>query len=118
MGDESKREQSANFSRLARLLLDVGTEVLRDVLWKEIPKNQLENKVQQNAGTLKFLKKQRPDLFQKKPLDPTEFDISLLVALLTNICPNIKAPSTGWNFQYLDPNDRVYWGRTPSDKAN
>lgn len=90
--------------RLCRLLVDVGTQVLKETFDTIYPPGSL-HKVLTTApanATLASMKK-------KKVINPTQwgtlmsptvssedFDITLLVALLRNIC-GLSAPATGWN---------------------
>ena len=111
MDEETEQQQSANFYRLISLLIDLGGEALRDVLLKEIPQNQLQNVIQQNTALLTSLKNIKVltdpqyNLLQETPPDPTKFDISLLVALLRNLCQNIEPPKPDWKNAVPDSND-------------
>ena len=108
---ETHQQKSANFYKLISLLVDIGGETLRDVLLKEIPQNQLAVVILQNHNLLSDLKRIKVltepqyDLLQEPQPDPLKFDISLLVALLRNICPNIEAPTPDWKVGVPAQND-------------
>ena len=102
MEPETERQQSANFFKIIKLLVDVGGDVLREALLKEIPETQLANKFSLNYRKFVTLKSQKVltdpqfSLVTDPRPDPAKFDVSLLVALLRNICPNVQAPAKGW----------------------
>ena len=111
MEEETEQQQSKNFYRLVTLLIDIGGEALRDVLLKEIPLNQLGNVIQNNITLLSRLKNMKVltepqfDLLQEIQPNPTKFDISLLVALLRNLCPGIEPPDPDWKVAVPDSED-------------
>ena len=111
MDPETDEQKSTNFCKLINLLVNIGAEALRDVLLKKIPQNRLAAVIQQNYTLLSNLKKQKVltepqiDLLQEPQPDPSKFDISLLVALLRNICPNIEAPTPDWQVRVPAAND-------------
>ena len=102
----SSTEESTNFGKLCRLLLDIGTDVLRE---------KFDNLIQ--AGHLcEFLASHKSKLkkklsgYQTKKLYPENgspssatFDISLLYLLLREGC-DIEPPVNGWG-KLPDPSD-------------
>lgn len=103
----SSTKETTNYARLCRLLVDVGTDVLRKVFDRIHPPNSLHTALAQSAvkSTLQTLRKKRiinPTQWSK--LYPTittsvssvGFDVTLLMVLLRNIC-NLLQPATGWD---------------------
>ena len=98
-------EEKTNRWKLMRLIVDGGTEVLRKIFLNIHPGN-LHHVLASNHSTLYPLYNSRKIItqFQWDKLYPhlpripniQEFDITLLVILLRNIC-SLSAPSTGWN---------------------
>ena len=100
-------KETTNYARLCRLLVDVGAHVLRETFDKKRPKGNLDT-VLSTAPTHAVLQKLRT----KRVLNPTQwgklypaikssvsstnFDITLLMVLLRNIC-GLVPPSTGWD---------------------
>ena len=98
-------EEKTNGTRLARLLIDGGTHVLRKVLHSVHPSATLQDVLNNNLRKLQSLKSRRvifDDQWEKlfptlgKPPDSKTFDITLLHLLLREIC-HLKAPLTGWH---------------------
>ena len=98
-------QEKTNGSRLARLLIDGGTEALRKVLHSFIPSSSLKTELDKNFVKLQKLKKkgkifdeQWEQLFPSTgdPPDSKTFDITLLHLLLRVIC-NLTKPMTGWH---------------------
>ena len=93
------------------MVVDVGSEVLRDVLTTRIPITKLANTFQSNILLLDKLKhsnvlhQDQYDLLITPYPNPEEFDISLLVFLLRNICPNVDPPLGGWTKKQPSVND-------------
>ena len=104
-------EESTNFYRLIRLIVDFGSEILRDVLLHLVKPSTLEAVLQANTITIgnllrtKFIFRKQYDLLTNTTPDVEEFDISLLVVVFRNICPNVPAPILGWNVKVPDVND-------------
>ena len=101
-------EESALFFRLISLVVDLGSEVLRDVLLEIVKPDSLET-VFQNSRAIIYSLLQKKVLFQeqyvlltKTPPDPKEFDISLLVKIFRNICPSVTPQGLDWR---VDPDD-------------
>ena len=100
---ESSEEKIYGF-KLMRLIVDGGTETLRNVFLNIHPGN-LQNVLSVHHHTLYPLKIKKvitqPQWDKLYPHPPKisniqEFDITLLVLLLRNIC-GLSHPSTGWN---------------------
>ena len=98
-------QEKSNGSRLARLLIDRGTEALRKVLHYFIPSPALKTVLTKNLESFEDLKKkgkifdsQWERLFPStgEPPDSKTFDITLLHLLLRVIC-HLSEPVTGWN---------------------
>ena len=100
----TSNKETTNYARLCRLLVDVGKQVLRETFDKMHPPASLHTVLATAPvnGTLTSMKKMKvinPTQW-KTLMSPTvsseNFDITLLVALLRNIC-GLSAPLTGWN---------------------
>ena len=98
-------EEKTNGTRLARLLIDGGTHVLRKfldsvypeptLLAKELKKNRTKFQTLKSKGVI--FKEQWEMLFPTSGLpDSKEFDITLLHLLIRELCC-LKAPRTGWH---------------------
>ncbi|KAM7426326.1 hypothetical protein ABFA07_022371 [Porites harrisoni] len=93
-------EEKTNGTRLARLLIDGGTHVLRKFLDSVYPEpTLLVNELKKNRTKLKgvIFKEQYEMLFPTSGLpDSKEFDITLLHLLIREVCC-LKPPRTGWH---------------------
>ena len=98
-------EEKTNGTRLARLLVDVGTHVLRKAFHSVHPTATLKHVLNKNLRMLQSLKSRRvifDDQWEKlfptsgDPPDSKTFDITLLHLLLREIC-HLTAPPTGWH---------------------
>ena len=100
-------DQTVNYARLCRLLLDVGTQVFREIFEKKRPAGKLhkvlsKDRIYRKLQSLRVEKKLTVPQWAKlypggKSLVSTKnFDISLLTVLLRNIC-DLRAPVTGWD---------------------
>ena len=98
-------QEKTNGTRLARLLIDGGTEALRKVFHSLVPSSALQTVLNNNLASLENLKKrgkmfdgQWEKLFPSTgdPPDSKTFDITLLHLLLRVIC-HLTEPVTGWN---------------------
>ena len=101
-------KETTNYARLCRLLVDVGTQALRDTFDKIHPPARLYLVLASGTPEHRTLQ----GLHKRKILNPTQwrnlypaipsrvssasFDITLLMVLLRNIC-NLKTPVTGWD---------------------
>ena len=100
-------KETTNYARLCRLLVDVGANVLRETFDKKRPKGSLHT-VLSSPPTRAILQTLR----KKRVLNPTQwgklypaikssvssanFDVTLLMVLLRNIC-GLVPPPTGWD---------------------
>ena len=98
-------EEKTNGTRLARLIIDGGTYVLRKLLDSVYPEpTLLANELKKNRTKLQILKskgkifkEQWEMLFPTSDLpDSKEFDITLLHLLIREVC-YLPAPLTGWH---------------------
>jgi hypothetical protein len=97
-------EEKANFTRLIRLLVDKGTEALRNTFNSIHPPASLSAVLNANRKSLLRLKfrvindHQWNLLFPPSgnPPDSKTFDFTLLTVLLRNIS-GLSTPATGWN---------------------
>ncbi|XP_022805287.1 nucleotide-binding oligomerization domain-containing protein 2-like [Stylophora pistillata] len=112
-------KETTNYARLCRLLVDVGSQVLRSTFDKIHPPATLHTvlgKASVHHATLQSLYKGK-----KKVLNPTQwgklypahspvssatFDITLLTVLLRNIC-GLSPPVTGWDHLPLAANKSI-----------
>ena len=96
-----------NYSRLCRLLISIGSRVLRDTFDSIIPQENLREFLKRDPAhsRLKLLRKEGvlSSVHWSKlyPGTPTEvssasFDIPLLIVLLRTIC-NLSHPPAGWD---------------------
>ena len=101
---------TTNYARLCRLLVDVGSQALRETFNRIYPPKNLHKVLSNPAvhSTLQSLRSKKVlNQLQWSKLYPTrslvsskDFDITLLISLLRNIC-GLTPPATGWN--YLPP---------------
>ena len=101
----SSNKEKTNYARLCRLLVDVGTQALRDTFDAIHPPATLHTVLLGNKATLQSLRTRKiinPTQWGKLfPAIPTsvssrDFDTTLLVVLLRNIC-GLPPPATGWD---------------------
>ena len=101
----SSTKETTNYARLCRLLVDVGTFVLRDYFDTMYTPRSLHTFLAASQPTLQSLRSSRivnaiqwGKLFPVVPssVASTDFDITLLMILLRNIC-GLAPPATGWN---------------------
>ena len=101
----SSNKETTNYARLCRLLVDVGTQALRDTFDAIHAPANLHTVLAGNKAMLQALR-------TKKIINPTQwgrlfpaiptsvstahFDITLLMVLLRNIC-GLPSPVTGWD---------------------
>ncbi|XP_062591547.1 uncharacterized protein LOC134253042, partial [Saccostrea cucullata] len=108
--------ETTNTARLARLILGPCTDVLREILKKEIPPSDLSKKVKEWTDDLKKNKKRNPfnpsqnDIIFPTPTnqykgDYSDLDISILYIILRNVS-KIPPHSKGWG-ENPDPADRI-----------
>ena len=98
-------EEKTNGTRLARLLIDGGTHILRKLLDSDYPEpKSLAKELKKNSVKFQNLKSKRvifdhqwEKLFPPSGLpDSKEFDISLLHLLIREVC-YLPVPLTGWH---------------------
>ena len=103
----SSTKETTNYARLCRLLIDVGSQVLRGAFDRIHPQNSLHTLLAKpDVHTkLKSLQKKRvinPTQWDKlyparaSSVSSAHFDVTLLIVLLRNIC-NLHPPATGWD---------------------
>ena len=101
----SSTKETTNYARLCRLLVDIGTQALRDTFNAIHSPANLHTVLAGNKATLQPLR-------ARKIINPTQwgklfpvisssvtsgsFDITLLMVLLRHIC-GLAAPATGWD---------------------
>ena len=99
----TSNKERTNYARLCRLLVDVGTQVLRETFERKRPPGDLHTVLTTSPvkDTLTSLQKKRvlyPAQWGKL-VSPTvssrDFDITLLVVLLRNVCA-LSPPATSW----------------------
>jgi len=101
----SSTKETTNYARLCRLLVDVGTQALRDTFNTIHPPANLHIVLAANQATLQPLRARKiinPTQWGKlfpvilSSVSSASFDITLLMVLLRNIC-GLAAPATGWD---------------------
>ena len=100
-------KETTNYARLCRLLVDVGAHVLRETFEKKRPTGSLDTVLSTSPahGILQTLRKKRvlnPTQWGKlypaikSSVSSMNFDITLLMLLIRNIC-GLVPPPTGWD---------------------
>ena len=98
-------KDTTNYARLCRLLVDLGTEVLRDKFNTIHSPANLQAVLSANVTILQSLRSRRiinPTQWGKlfpaisSSVSSASFDITLLMVLLRNIC-GLASPLTGWD---------------------
>ena len=101
----SSTKETTNYARLCRLLVDVGTQALRDTFDAIHPPANLHIVLAGNKATLRSLRTRKiinptqwGRLFPAIPtsVSTAHFDTTLLMALLRNLC-GLPSPVTGWD---------------------
>lgn len=83
-----------NHSLLCRAIIDVGGQVLRDVLAREIPPKDIYQKLKMK--NFKMTPANRKILMSASTLHSyQEFDITLLYSIIRSLCP-LLVPTAGW----------------------
>lgn len=101
----SSTKETTNYARLCRLLVDVGSQVLRETFDRIHPPAGLHNVLMRQHAALQLLQKRRilnatqwgklyPAI--RSSVSSRDFDITLLTVLLRNIC-GLTSPATGWD---------------------
>ena len=100
----SSTKENTNYARLCRLLVDVGSYVLRDKSDSILPSKNLYRDLITHHATLHLLQRRRVinptqwgNLYPPMctSVSSKDFDITLLTVLLRNIC-SLSSPATGW----------------------
>ena len=101
----SSTKETTNYARLCRLLVDVGTQALRDAFDAIHPPTNLHTISTVNKTTLQSLRTRKVInatqwgiLFPAIPTSVSwaNFDITLVIILLRNIC-GLPSPAAGWD---------------------
>ena len=101
----SSSKETTNYARLCRLLVDVGTQALRDTFDAIHSPANLHTILITNKTTLQSLRTRKVinatqwgKLFPAIPISVSSanFDITLLMVLLRNVC-SLHSPTTGWD---------------------
>ena len=101
----TSNRETTNYARLCRLLVDVGTQALRDTLDAIHAPTNLHVVLAANKPTLQVLRSKRiinatqwGKLFPVIPsaVSSKTFDTTLLMVLLRNLC-GLPSPITGWD---------------------
>lgn len=103
---QSTRE-TTNIARIARIILGPCTDILRDVLMKEISPSALSHKVKTYLARLPRFKRPSINKVQENlvySMQYSNFDIMLLYFLLRNLC-SFPPHSNKWG-NYPSPGDR------------
>ena len=105
-------KETTNYARLCRLLVDIGTQALRDTLDTIHSPANLPSVLAAKKPTLQSLIKKKVinqiqwgKLFPAipNPVSSRDFDTTLLMVLLRNLC-GLTAPLTGWDVKFNE-----YW---------
>lgn len=105
-------KETTNYARLCRLLVDVGSQALRDIFDSIHAPGSLHTVLSSPPADAIILSLYKPKKGKKKILNPTQwgklypaipasvssanFDVTLLMVLLRNIC-RLSPPATGWD---------------------
>ena len=102
-------KETANYARLCRLLVDVGSQALRETFDKIHPPTSLYAKLSSHPvrASLERLYKGKHKILNstqweklypsyQSPVSSRNFDVTLLMVLLRNFS-GLKPPATGWN---------------------
>ena len=101
----SSTKETTNYARLCRLLVDVGTQALRDTFDAIHPPANLHTVLAANKAKLQSLRTKKivnaTQMGKLFPVIPTsvssrDFDITLLMVLLRNLC-GLPSPAAGWD---------------------
>ena len=101
----SSTKETTNYARLCRLLVDVGTQALRDTFDAIHPPANLHAVLAANKTTLQSLRTRKVinatqwgKLFPaiSTSVSSANFDITLLMVLLRNLC-GLPSPAAGWD---------------------
>ena len=104
-------EDRTRFFSLSLIIIDELTQILRDLLHNEVPPTQIFKEVIKLNHLTKTLRKdQIAVLSDAKTRGYKDFDITLLYALLRNVCQNITPPSQNWGVSTMPSQSEVTLG--------
>ena len=105
-------KENENYARLSRAIVDLMTFILREILMLYILPADIErNALPFKSKKLKNLRAEQWDLIQKANTKGySDFDITLLYALLRNLCTSVPKPSTKWGRNDMPGNHEVTLG--------
>ena len=105
-------KENENFARLSRAIVDLMTLILREILMLYIlPADIEKNALLFKSTKLKNLRAEQWDLIHKANAKGySDFDITLLYALLRNLCTSVQKPSTKWGRNDMPGNHEVTLG--------
>ena len=91
-------KEKENYARLSRAIVDVMTTILRDIILLYVLPAQIEQgALRLRSSSLRNLRPDQWILIHRASINGyKDFDITILYALLRNICTSIPAPSNGW----------------------
>lgn len=103
----SSTKENTNFNRLCRLVVGVGCKVIREVFDKYHPPEKLQENLAKVKDQLRDLRENKNVLNPLQwgylyphvahSVNSANFDTTLLVVLLRNICPTLAPPVNGWS---------------------
>ena len=105
-------KENENYARLSRAIVDLMTFMLREILTLYILPTDVERKALPFGSTkLKNLRTEQWDLINKaNTYGYADFDITLLYALLRNLCTSVPKPSTNWGRNDMPNSSEVTLG--------
>ena len=105
-------KENENYARLSRAIVDLMTFILREILMLYIlPADIEKNALPFQSTKLKNLRVEQWDLIQKANTKGySDFDITLLYALLRNLCASVPKPSSKWGRNDLPKSHEVTLG--------
>ena len=103
----SSTKKTTNYARLSRLLVDVGSQVLRETFDKKRPPGRLDSVLGSPSISATLQSLRRKNILSpsqwcklypaiKSSVSSEKFDITLLIVLLRSIC-GLTPPATGWD---------------------
>ena len=105
-------KENENYARLSRAIVDLMTFMLREILTLYILPTDIEgNALPFGSTKLKNLRTEQWDLIHKASTNGyVDFDITLLYALLRNLCTSVQKPSTKWGRNDLPKSNELTLG--------
>ncbi|XP_061193695.1 uncharacterized protein LOC133201923 [Saccostrea echinata] len=90
------------FSKLALIIVEELTPILRDVLANEISPSVIFHQVKSNVNLFKKLRHDQILIIKNAHINGyRDFDITLLYTLIRTLCPNIPSPTRGWGISEM-----------------